>query len=141
MMKKYWVVALLAGFAAACSAKEPELTAQQCWATFRQAVMADDYKKLQEMTQFPLVVRGAVDSIPAQKVERDQFKAMLEKILDQPLASYEGDKLVTYTQRELVSKTTALAKNHPPNAQFRIGELVFEQRGKNCKLVQAYLSE
>lgn len=141
MIKKHWSVALLAGLAAACSAKEPGLTPQQCWVEFRQAVMADNYKSLQDMTQFPLILHGAVDSIPAQKIERGQFKATLEKILDQPLAHYEGENLVTYTQRELVSKTAALDKNSKTDTQFRVGELVFAYQDGACKFVQAYLSE
>ena len=66
----------------------------------------------------------------------------MEKILDQPLASYEGKNLVTYTQRELIIKTTTLNnKQSKEEKRFQIGELVFEQQENSWKLIQAYLSE
>lgn len=142
MIKRHLAVLLTLGLTGACSARESELSPQQCWADFRQAVMAGDYQKLQSMTQFPLALHGAVDSIPVREVDRDQFEATLNKILAQPMASYEGDKLVTYTMRELVEKTTAVDKGiNDENKQFRVGELVFEYRGNTCKFVRAYLSD
>lgn len=142
MMTRYLSVALVLGFSVACSADESARSPQQCWTEFRQAVVAGNYDRLRNMTQFPLAVRGAVDGIPAQMVERGQFEAMLNRILDQPMASYEGEKLVTYTMRDLVARTTELNKKPAKtDGQFRVGELVFDFRGGRCRLVQAYLSE
>ena len=71
----------------------------------------------------------------------DQFEIVIKKVLDQPLASYEGDKLVTYTQRELVIKTTTLDHNQiKVDKRFRIGELVFEPQGNTWKLIRAGVS-
>lgn len=141
MKTTYPTILFLITFSAACTAREPQLPPQQCWAQFRQAVIANDYDKLRGATQFPLAVHGAVDGIPIQNIERDQFETTLKKILDQPLASLEGDKLVTYTQRELVHKTATLPASDKPAAPFRVGELVFEYPNGTCKLVRAYLSE
>lgn len=141
MKTKYPITLLLISFSAACTAQESQLASQQCWSQFRQAVLANDYDRLRRVTQFPLPVHGTVDGIPAQQIGRDQFEATLTKILDQPLASFEGDKLVTYTQRDLVHKTTALPAADKRAKSFRVGELVFEYPNGDCKLVRAYLSE
>ncbi|MEW5754746.1 MAG: hypothetical protein AB1810_00430 [Pseudomonadota bacterium] len=118
------------------------MSPQLCWTNFRQAVLSGDQQKLRDMTQFPLAVHGAVDGVPVQKISRDQFDATLTKILDQPMASYEGDALITYTMRDLVDKTKEIAAGvDKDNNEFRVGELVFEYRGNSCKLVRAYLSE
>ena len=141
MMKTYLSVALLL-FATGCFAEEPKASSHQYWSDFRQAVNSADYQKLRGYTQFPLAVHGIVDGIPVQNIGTDQFEVVMKKVLDQPLASYEGDKVVTYTQRELISKTTDL-KNAKiqPDKSFRVGELVFERKGNTNKLVRVYLSE
>ena len=140
-MKTIFAIALVL-LATASFAEEPKTSTQKNWADFRQAVISADYQKLRGHTQFPLAVHGVVDGIPVQNISSDQFETVMKKVLDQPLASYEGDKLVNYSQRELVSKTTDLKniKIQPDNG-FRVGELVFEKRGDTNKLVRVYLSE
>ena len=141
-MKKTYFSIILLLFATGCFAEEPKISPQQYWSDFRQAVIATDYQKLRGYTQFPLAVHGIVDGIPVQNIGTDQFEAVMKKVLDQPVASYEGDKVVTFTQRELISKTTDLKNTKiQPDKSFRVGELVFERKGNTNKLVRAYLSE
>ena len=141
MKTRLSITLVLMSFSAACPAQEPQPAPQQCWTQFRQAVLANDYARLSRVTQFPLSVHGAVDGIPVQQIGRDQFEATFTKILNQPLASFEGDKLVTYTQRDLVHKTAALPAADKRAKSFRVGELEFEYPKGECKLVRAYLSE
>ena len=141
MMKIYFSFILFL-FTTGCFAEEQKITPQQYWSDFRQAVIAGDYQKLRVYTQFPLAVHGIVDGIPVQNIGSEQFETVMKKVLDQPLASYEGDKVVNYTQRELVLKTTdARTAKSEPDKSFRIGELVFEKKGNTYKLVSVYLSE
>lgn len=141
MMKNYLSVFLLL-FAMGCFAETPKTPAQRYWNDFRQAVVTADYQKLRAYSKFPLAVYGVVDGIPVRNIGKDEFESIMKKILDQPLASYEGDKLVTYSQRELVSKTIDLkAIKIQADKGFRVGELVFEPAENTYKLVRAYLSE
>lgn len=129
-------------FATGCFAGQQKDPAQTYWNGFRQAVLASDYQTLRDYTRFPLAVHGVVDGIPVQAIGGEQFETAMKKILDQPLASYEGDQVVNYTQRELISKTTDLSKvKKQADKSFRVGELVFESKGDTYKLVRAYLSE
>lgn len=142
MKTHFSLVFLLLLFTSGCFAEEPKNSSQQYWNDFRQAVSAGDYQKLRGFTQFPLAVHGIVDGIPVQQIGVDQFEAIMKKILDQPLASYEGDKVINYSQRELILRTKELKVTEiNPDKSFRIGELVFERKGSNTKLVRAYLSE
>ena len=141
-MIKTYLSALLFLFATGCFADTPKTQAQRYWNDFRQAVITADYQKLSAYSKFPLAVHGVVDGIPIRNIGKDEFEDAMKKILDQPLASYEGDKLVTYTQRELVLKTIDLkAIKIQADKGFRIGELVFEPSESTYKLVRAYLSE
>lgn len=141
-MKSYVLLLALTLSAVVCQAKEPALTPQQYWVDFRQAVIVEDYSTLRSYTQFPLAIHGAVDGIPVKNVGAEQFEKELKKILDQPMANFEGDDVVTYTMRDLVIKTTALDNSRVKDGKnFRLGELIFEKKGNNWKLIQAYLSE
>lgn len=135
-------VFMLAFGTSASFAKEPSTTLQQFWSDFRQAVNKEDYSTLRSYTQFPLAIHGVVDGIPVKNVSAEQFEKEFRKILEQPMANFEGDQLVTYTLRELVVKTTVIDnKLIKEGKKFRLGELVFEKRANSWKLVQAYLSE
>ena len=141
MKKTYFSIILLLS-ATGCFAEEPKISPEQYWSDFRQAVIAADYQKLRGYTQFPLAVHGIVDGIPVQNIGSDQFEVVMKKVLAQPVASYEGDKVVTYTQRELISKTKNLRNvKIEPDKSFSVGELDFEKKGNTTKLVRVYLSE
>lgn len=141
-MLKTYLSAFFLLFATGCFAETPKASAQRYWNDFRQAVITADYQKLRAFSKFPLAVHGIVDGIPVRNIGKDEFESTMKKILDQPLANYEGDKLVTYTQRELISKTIDLKEiKIQADKGFRIGELVFEPSENTYKLVRAYLSE
>ncbi len=142
MFKSRFLIVVLLFFIMACSAKESQNTPQQFWHEFRAAVMASDFVALQNLSKLPLALHGAVDGVPVQEVDGEQFETVMKDVLDQPLASYEGDLLITYTQRDLVIKTAALeGQMVKEGGGFRVGELVFEPLNGRWQLVRAYLSE
>lgn len=52
-----------------------------------------DYQELRTYSKFPLAVHGIIDGIPVRHIGKNEF----ENVLDQPLANYAGERLVTYT--------------------------------------------
>ena len=128
--------------AVACSAQEQTATPQKFWSEFRQAVLAKDNQKLVGMTQFPLEVRGVDDSQPAKYYKKEQFEAIFRKILDQPVFTMEGEKIITNTTNDIIDSTKQITKEHSmTDNSFRVDQLVFEQKDKKWKLVRAYLEE
>jgi hypothetical protein len=53
------------------------------WAKFRNAVIANDYATLKSLTQFPLIVKGTLDSDPIKKYKNDQFIFIFKHYLKQ----------------------------------------------------------
>lgn len=142
MFKSGVVVYLLLFSAIACSAQEQTSTRQQFWTEFRQAVLSNDNKKLEAMTQFPLEVRGVDDSQPATQYKKEQFDSIFKKILNQPVITMEGDKIITNTTKSVINSTNTITKDHIMTADsFRVDQLVFELKNKQWKLVRAYLEE
>lgn len=125
-----------------CSVQKRELTSQQFWSEFRQAVLAQNNQKLIEMTQFPLEVLGVDDSQPSVQYGKEQFEVVFNKILEQPVIFFEGDVVVTRTTKEIVHETTAIIQDHfMTKESFRVDQLVFELKDKQWRLVRAYLEE
>lgn len=142
MFKSVVVVYLLLFSAIACSAQEQTSARHQFWAEFRQAVVSNDNKKLEAMTQFPLEVRGVDDSQPATQYKKEQFDSIFKKILNQPVITMEGDKIITNTTKSVINSTNTITKDHIMTADsFRVDQLVFELKNKQWKLVRAYLEE
>ena len=128
--------------AIACSAQEQAVTPQKFWSEFRQAVLAKDNRKLETMTQFPLEVRGVDDSQPAIHYKKEQFETIFRKILDQPVVTMEGEKVITNTTKDIINSTKIITKEHSMTEDsFRVDQLVFELKNKQWKLVRAYLEE
>jgi hypothetical protein len=143
LMIKVSIVAYLMLFSAvACSAQEQVSTPQKFWTEFRQAVLAKDNQKLVSMTQFPLEVRGVDDSQPAKQYKQEQFETIFRKILEQPVVTMEGEKIIANTTRDIINSTKTITQEHSmTDASFRVDQLVFELKNKQWKLVRAYLEE
>ncbi len=136
------VVCLSMLLSVGCSVQKRELTSQQFWSEFREAVLAQNNQKLNEMTQFPLEVSGVDDSQPSVQYGKEQFEVVFNKILEQPVIFFEGDVVVTRTTKEIVHETTAIIQDHfMTKESFRVDQLVFELKDKQWRLVRAYLEE
>ncbi len=105
-------------------------------------MLAKDNRKLETMTQFPLEVRGVDDSQPAIHYKKEQFETIFRKILDQPVVTMEGEKVITNTTKDIINSTKIITKEHSMTEDsFRVDQLVFELKNKQWKLVRAYLEE
>lgn len=126
----------------ACSSEESTGSRQVFWTEFRQAVLANDVRKLAGMTDFPLEVRGVDDSQPAELYGKERFENILGKLLAQPVFSLKGNEIATSTTKDVIRSTSTIAGDHAMSANsFRVDQLVFELRNGQWKLVRAYLEE
>lgn len=142
MFKSKMSVYLLLFSAIACSAQEQTSTRQQFWTEFRQAVISNDILKIEAVTQFPLEVRGVDDSQPVTRYKKEQFGSVLKKILNQPVITMEGDKIITNTTKSVINSTHTITKDHIMTGDsFRVDQLVFELKNNQWRLVRAYLEE
>jgi hypothetical protein len=142
MLRASIIAYLMLFSAVACSAQEQVSTPQKFWTEFRLAVLAKDNQKLVSMTQFPLEVRGVDDSQAAKQYQKEQFETVFTKILEQPVVTMEGEKIITNTTRDVINSTKIITKEHSmTDDSFRVDQLVFELKNKQWKLVRAYLEE
>lgn len=94
------------------------------------------------MTQFPLEVYGVDDSQPVMRYKNEQFDPIFKRILDQPVITMEGDKIITNSTKSIINSTNTITKDHiMTKDSFRVDQLVFELKNKQWKLVRAYLEE
>lgn len=128
--------------ATACSAQDSAATPQYFWSEFRAAVMAQDNAKLIQMTSFPLEIRGVDDGLPSKHYSADQFAEIFRRVLSQPVVTLEGNEVVRSTMKDVVRTTKAIgAADMMTKESFRVGQLVFEQKGGQWKFSRAYLEE
>lgn len=127
--------------ATACSAQDGA-TPQKFWTEFQAAVMAQDNAKVIQLTSFPLEVRGVDDSEPPKHYNKEEFAKVFQRILAQPVVTMKGAEMATSTMRDVVATTKAIAAaDTMTKDSFRVGQLVFEQKGKQWKFSRAYLEE
>ncbi len=127
---------------AGCSVRSHELTPQQFWTEFSQAVLIQDNQKLIDLVQFPLEVLGVDDSQPPEQYNKAQFEAVFKKIVEQPVFTFAGDGVVTRTTRDIIQETSVITQEHFMTKEaFRVDQLVFELKDKQWRLVRAYLEE
>jgi hypothetical protein len=111
---------------------------QEFWDTFRRAVIDNDYSKIKSLTIFPLETRGEMDSDPIVKYDEKEFEKVIRAYLLQEtyLLNEEG----SITQLEEIKRTITPETSHTSENEVRIGNLVFEKRDEEWKLVFAYLN-
>ncbi|HSC67890.1 MAG TPA: hypothetical protein VLC79_09380 [Cellvibrio sp.] len=123
-----------------CVANNSENSYQSFWEEFRVAVLADDYRKLEKLTQFPLEVKGVDDSMPIVQYKKEQFQAVFQKIMAQPMKIPHEDTLIETTMRGVVDKTTTVSVEVGYDEQG-VEQLVFQNVKGKWLLVRAYLDE
>ena len=136
---KYMACALLL-VSASVHASDVDLAAQKFWGEFRQAVIVSDYAKLAKMTKFPLSIHGEADFIPVQKIEKNELKDMMEKVIGQEQIVLINGKDETTTIRKIINETKELDKSHilVKGKYFRVSDLEFEYENGSWWLFRAY---
>jgi hypothetical protein len=109
------------------------------WPRFRTALLAGRSDQLSELTQFPLEVRGTLDSDTSRRISPSQFSTFLTRVLAE-------DSGLSVTQPE----TNRVLIDHLPEADpkqrgvnirddvARIGPLGFARRQDGWRLVRLY---
>lgn len=111
---------------------------QKFWNEFRKALIENDEDKIQSMTVFPFETRGEMDSDSIVKYNKKDFKKVLRAYLLQE--TYWLDEDQSITQFEEIKRTINPNESQVQGNEARIGNLVFELRDNNWKLVFAYLN-
>jgi hypothetical protein len=136
------VLTLVLYFGATCHAAQDRFPAGEFWASFRQAVLANDEKKIVSMTKLPLAVYGVSDNIPVTYYDRNEFPAIFRKILMQPEYLPVGNRIVSKTVLGLIYDKKVLTHNDLQNRDaFRFYQLEFEVINGRWFLTRAYLEQ
>ncbi|HEX5637485.1 MAG TPA: hypothetical protein VFY78_10395, partial [Gammaproteobacteria bacterium] len=130
----YLVAIFVLCTATACSAQEAAPGAQSFWKEFRQAIIAGNSKRLISLTQFPLELRGVVDDVPTKLIEQGQFNDVFTKVLSQPVVSFDEDKIITQSTKDIVVATQSISETDMMTKDsFRVDQLSFELKNKKWK--------
>lgn len=123
-----------------CMANNTEESFQLFWTEFRLAAIHDDYVKLKNFTKFPLAINGVADFIPVKYIERNKFKEIFTKLMEQKIYELHGDGLVLTNMMEIIYKSEIPldAKN---GDQYQVEQLVFDYIDGKWFFTNAYLDE
>ncbi len=108
------------------------------WPTFRKAVLALDVAALDSLTQYPVSVRGTLDSDPVRKIPKSKIIATLKQYL--PLDGGVGDGT---HQQQIENRTVILLKDYEYSSpgNMRIGDMQFKKVKGKWKFYFMYLDE
>lgn len=123
-----------------CMADGHEKSFPSYWSEFRVAVLENDYKKLENLTRFPLEVKGVDDSIPVVHYKQDEFKEVFEKIIKQTIYQPHNGEYIETDMRTVVNKTDVVP-DIQKDQEYQLEQLVFENIDGRWYLTRAYLEE
>lgn len=103
------------------TASQPEGSElKQFWSTFRKAALRSDWRKLEDLTSFPLIVRGELDRDPVIRVGRSQFPKVFQRFLKEGVFSPNE-------QLEIIRSTTTPETAMSSDVTCRIGDMILEK--------------
>jgi hypothetical protein len=107
------------------------------WKVFRNATLRNEYKKLDSLSKFPLIVKGTLDSDPIKKFNHDKFQFVFKNYLKQDNSDMSGTDLDDIRNKKTISDADFKggAKNY-----MRISDMVFEKIKGNWELVLLYIN-
>src|SRR5581483_2249157 len=121
---------LCVGLVAAQPPQESDL--KQFWSTFRSAVLQKDWSTLEDLTNFPVLVRGELDRDPVHQVRRSEFRTVFERFLKEGVFS-PGEQL------KLIRSTTTIEAESNSGELCRVGDMVFRKTAKGWRLSRLYM--
>jgi len=107
------------------------------WASFQGAVKANDAQKVAALAQFPMVVRGQLDSTKPRRVDQAQFKKELPRWLNQDTGLSAREE----SMRSWILRTDASAlerARQSSDRMIRAGAFQFERNDGGWRLTQVY---
>lgn len=136
------VLTIVLFFGVTCDAAQDRFTAGEFWASFRQAVLANDERKIISMTKLPLAVYGVSDNTPVMYYDRSEFPAIFRKILMQSEYRLVGNRIVSKTVLGLIHDKKVLTQTDLQSRDaFRFYQLEFEAIKGRWFLTRGYLEE
>ena len=123
-----------------CMATNKDNSFQSFWTEFRAATIQNDYATLENLTKFPLEVRGVHDSMPIEYFKKDAFKEIFNRIMEQKIYPVHDEDLVLTSMKTIV-KNTELVPDEKNEEEYRIEQLVFEYIDGQWFFTNAYLEE
>jgi hypothetical protein len=117
------------------AANDPPLDTQEFtkfWSRFRRVTLEKDWKELQDLTTFPLNVRGELDSAPIHQASRRQFSKIFDRFLRDGVFSANE-------QLEIIRKTTTRHVAAECNDTCRVGDMIFKKTRKGWRLDTLYM--
>lgn len=108
------------------------------WKEFRRAALADDTASLARWVQFPLPVRGDLDSSPTRSVEAADFGAVWTLLV----AEDPGVSPYSETMREMIGRTPAPPEPHTDSADtVYFGSFVFAKTQVGWRWSKAFATD
>ena len=105
------------------------------WIVFRNAVLENDFQELDSLTDFPLIIKGTLDSDSAREIRHNKFKFVFEVYLKQPNADDSGTDLDEIRKKKMISEKDYRSSNN----YIRISDMVFGRVKGNWKLIMIYI--
>jgi hypothetical protein len=112
------------------SIADPDLN--RVWIAFRNAALQQDWSKLEEITNFPLIVRGELDQDPIFRIDRSKFPTIFERFLKEGVFSPNE-------QLQVIRNTTTIKVDANSRDRCRIGDMVFKRTAKGWRLYTLYM--
>ena len=111
---------------------------QKFWNEFRLAVIKNDVDKVKSVTIFPFETRGEMDSDALVKYNKKEFNKLLRAYLLQEAYWLNEERSITHYEE--IKRTIKPSESQVQENEVRIGNLVFELKDGDWKLVFAYLN-
>ncbi len=105
------------------------------WRDFREATLANDTRRVMQLTKFPFTTTGELDDDPVARHGRAAFPALFGRLLRQRERPSPG---VTLTMRELIRRRRVLGHT---GEDFHVGAFYFGKEDGRWRLLEAYLAE
>jgi hypothetical protein len=124
-------VACWIGFVA--SEPSPERTElKQFWIPFRKAALQSDWRILEGLTNFPLIVRGELHRDPILRIRRSEFPTVFQRFLKEGVFSPNE-------QLEVIRSNSTIQTAASSDVTCRVGDMIFKKTDKGWRLHALYM--
>ena len=136
MVKKHLFVIIFSLLVMPLLAQSRDKSFDNFWNVFRNAVLKNDFKKLDSLTSFPLIVKGTLDRDPIKRFTRDKFQFIFKHYLKQNNGDLSGTALDDIKRTERVGATD---NNAASMKLIRVSDMIFRKINSRWKLYLVYI--
>lgn len=124
------------------SAAEIEVSGNQFWHKFRQAVLANKVDQISSLTRFPFEVRGPDDSDPVKNYNRKSFGGIFKRVVVQPVLLPSNGNFITKSMLQVIDdKKEITDKDYMIPEAFQVEQFEFQRIRGQWFFTRAYLEE